>query len=90
MKHLSKILFIIFIFIISPLAFVHADDLKSDKFEIELVGMPDPADPNDLDKEKPTRDPDYVKGNDKEPGSPQIPKDPYQYDPNNPYAEWER
>jgi len=84
MKHFSKILFIIFIFIISPLAFIHAVDLKSDKFEIELVGMPDPVDPND---------PDYVKGDDNdqiEPDSPQIPEDPYQYDPDNPYAEWER
>jgi len=47
MKHISKILFIVFIFTVLPMAFVHADDLKSDKFEIELVGMPDPADPND-------------------------------------------
>ena len=98
MKNVTKRFLIIFIFIITPISFLYADSLISDKFEVELVGMPAPEDPSEKNNEKPTLDPDYVKRDgsgdegegDSAPGYNPIPKDPIiEYDPNNPYAEWE-
>ena len=63
--------------------------------DIQLVGMPAPVDPDELKKQSPTADPEPEEYETDIPPDiaqdrPANPDGPVEYDPNNPYAEWER
>ena len=90
MRTINKI-FIAVLFLIVQAGPAFSFYNNSDSLEIQLVGMPAPVDPDELKKQSPTGDPEpeeYESGN-----PPEItdrPDSPTEYDPDNPYAEWER
>lgn len=90
MKNINKF-FIVFLFLILQAGPAFSFYDNSENLEIELVGMPAPVDPDELNNSKPTRDPiDEVNESGNPPEITDRPDSPVEYDPNNPYAEWER
>jgi len=80
MKLLNKVFIAVLLLMFLPLTTVYSYDSDSTILDIQLVGLPDNIESEELPE-------DIQIG----PDTTEVPKDdnPPDYDPNNPYAEWE-
>lgn len=94
MNHLNKtFVFVMFALLLSSTS-LYAYENNFSSSDIELAGMPAPVDPDELKRQSPTGDPEPEEYETDIPPDiaqerPANPDGPIEYDPNNPYAEWE-